>query len=66
MRGGGRDGGVGELEPKEEKKSELREGGGGEVSASESGAMRDGGVNHEMGELKMSFLLRPFSCDGLD
>lgn len=45
----------------DEKKSELREGAGGDASLPEEGtATREGGVNHEIGESKMSFLLRPF------
>lgn len=65
-RSGGGDGGMGELDPKDEKKSELRDGGGEDIctSAGGNGVGRDGGVSQEMGELKMSFLLRSF-CDDL-
>lgn len=59
--GGGGDGGADEPVPKEEKKSELRDGGcgGDDVSNPAGGIVTglDGGVNQEMGELKMSFLL---------
>lgn len=56
IRGGGGEGGVGELLPNEEKKSELRDGGAGGWEAG-------GGVMQAMGDLKISFLLLPFCGD---
>lgn len=49
--------------PNEEKKSELRDGGGGGEVSGAAVTGREGGVNQEMGELKMSFLLGFFCAD---
>jgi len=63
--GGGGDGSTGELDPKDEKNMELRDGCGAGVwvSADVTGTGRDGGVSHVMGALKISFLLGPLGDD---